>query len=291
MFIYLIIFLAIIAIWRYAKILMKTTMLKNYKHILSTNKTSPIPNKNLYKYDKVPQSLDAIVIGSGIGGLSTAGFLSRCGRKVLVLEQHDIAGGSTHSFEDHGFEFDTGIHYVGNMSKRKKILDLICLDKIEWDKMGSESDFVYDEIYLEDEYYRFRAGKENFINDLIKKFPDEADAIRSYIELVEKVSKKDLFFHLKILKPKFLANIIAKYFCQEFYRYIDETTYDVIKRFTKNEKLIAVLCGQFGDIGKPPKESNFFMHASIVNHYLEGGWYPRGGSSEIANRLVPRSHN
>jgi hypothetical protein len=38
----------------------------------------------------VPENLDAIVIGSGIGGLSLAGLLSKQGRKVLVLEQHDI---------------------------------------------------------------------------------------------------------------------------------------------------------------------------------------------------------
>ena len=67
----------------------------------------------------------------------------------------------------------------------------------------------------------------------------------------------------------------------------DANTYDIISSMIKNPKLISVLCGQFGDLGKLPKESNFFMHASIVNHYLEGGWYPRGGSSIIANSIIP----
>ena len=49
------------------------------------------------------------MIGSGIGGLSTAVLLAKAGKKVLVLEQHDQAGGCCHTFIDKGFEFDTGM--------------------------------------------------------------------------------------------------------------------------------------------------------------------------------------
>ena len=80
-------------------------------------------NENIrdgYSKKKIPDDLDTIVIGSGIGGLSTAALLSKFGKKVLVLEQHYIAGGCTHSFEDKGFEFDTGIHYIGNIKKSLK---------------------------------------------------------------------------------------------------------------------------------------------------------------------------
>lgn len=59
----------------------------------------------------VPEKLDAIVIGSGIGGLTTAGILSKAGKKVLVLEQHDQAGGCCHTFIEKGFEFDIGKYY------------------------------------------------------------------------------------------------------------------------------------------------------------------------------------
>ena len=61
-----------------------------------------------FKPQKIPENLDTIVIGSGIGGLTTAVLLSRAGQKVLVLEQHDQAGGCCHTFVDKGYEFDTG---------------------------------------------------------------------------------------------------------------------------------------------------------------------------------------
>ncbi|BAC90074.1 phytoene desaturase family protein [Gloeobacter violaceus] len=51
---------------------------------------------------------DAIVIGSGIGGLCAGALLARHGRRVLVLESHTIPGGAAHSFSRQGFHFDSG---------------------------------------------------------------------------------------------------------------------------------------------------------------------------------------
>ena len=65
---------------------------------------------------------DVIVIGSGGSGLVSANLLSRAGLKVLVLERHDRVGGCLHSFEAGGYEFDTGVHYVGKMSKTMEFL-------------------------------------------------------------------------------------------------------------------------------------------------------------------------
>ena len=117
--------------------------------------------KNRYTTNKVPEDIDVIVIGSGIGGLTTAGLLSKFGKKVLVLEQHYIAGGTTHSFVDKGVEHETGLHYIGNIKKRKPILDLICYSPIYWCKLGWEREDdrdVYDEIFIGDEHYEFDAG-------------------------------------------------------------------------------------------------------------------------------------
>lgn len=56
----------------------------------------------------MPQNLDVIIIGSGLGGLTTAATLAKAGKKVLVLEQHNHAGGCCHTYIEKGFEFDVG---------------------------------------------------------------------------------------------------------------------------------------------------------------------------------------
>ena len=69
-----------------------------------------------YQRHPVREAYDAIVIGSGIGGLAAAALLARHGqRRVLVLERHYAIGGFTHVFRRPGYEWDVGVHYVGEV--------------------------------------------------------------------------------------------------------------------------------------------------------------------------------
>ena len=89
---------------------------------------------------KIYENYDAIIIGSGIGSLSTAALLSKEGKKVLVLERHYVAGGFTHVFKRKGYEWDVGIHYIGEVQNQyspiRKMFDYISNKKIKWEDMG-----------------------------------------------------------------------------------------------------------------------------------------------------------
>lgn len=244
--------------------------------------------RNRYTKSKVPDNLDVIVIGSGIGGLTCGSLLAKGGKRVVVLEQHYIAGGTTHSFEDKGVEHETGLHYIGNIEKRKPILDLVSHTPIEWCKLGWERDdgrFVYDEIFIGDNAYEFEAGEKNLFNYLMKRFPETNELnLLTYFRMIKRAAKKELFFVAKILPFKFMGKLISLFDAE--YKYFCETSaYDIVKSLFFDEELIAVLFGQFGDYGMTPKTASFFIHASIVNHYLEGGWFPKGGTGVIANEM------
>ena len=113
---------------------------------------------------------DAIIIGSGIGSLTTAGLLARtAGARVLVLEQHTTPGGLTHSFRRMGASWDVGLHYVGDMhqgSRPRQLFDYLTDGALAWNRMPAG----YDRFYLPghgldvtipagaDEYQRLRTS-------------------------------------------------------------------------------------------------------------------------------------
>ncbi|XP_042749281.1 all-trans-retinol 13,14-reductase-like, partial [Lagopus leucura] len=131
---------------------------------------------------RVPQDLDAVVIGSGIGGLAAACILAKVGKRVLVLEQHDQAGGCCHTFQERGNEFDVGIHYVGQMhegSMLRVLLDQLTDGQLCWQRLPDP----YDEVTLGPRCYQLRAGKAAFVAALEEQFPEEKAAIREFMRL------------------------------------------------------------------------------------------------------------
>lgn len=61
----------------------------------------------------------AIVVGSGVGGLAAAAALGKRGKRVLLLEQHTVAGGQTQTFRRQDWVFATGVHYISGVGPPK----------------------------------------------------------------------------------------------------------------------------------------------------------------------------
>ncbi|MFT6907988.1 MAG: all-trans-retinol 13,14-reductase [Oleiphilaceae bacterium] len=263
------------------------TDIKNVNKTKISPKPSTLRIGRRYRPTRVDSDYDAIVIGSGIGGMTTAAILSKAGKKVLVLEQHYTAGGYTHSYSRNGYEWDVGVHYIGEVgdpsSPLRKVFDFISDSKLHWAKMDDN----YDRFHFGDDVYNLRAGRETFLNDLCARFPEESQAIERYLELLDNVSR---LIPLQVM-DKILPNILGQSY--NFFKklglpdYLNKTTYEVLSKLTKDEKLIAVLTGQYGDCGLPPKQSSFLIHALIARHYLLGGYYPIGGAWKIADTIIP----
>jgi len=246
-----------------------------------------VRNGRKYQYERLKGPYDAIVIGSGIGGLTAATSLSEMGKKVLVLEQHYTAGGFTHAYARKGYEWDVGVHYIGDVgypTMGRKLFDFISDGNLKWAAM----DKIYDRIFLGDDTYNLVAGKAAFAEQIKQYFPDEHDAVDQYLKMVAKVNKGMRLFTLsKILGP-WQQKLFSKLIKVLLPDYFNKTTYDVLRTITDNEKLIAVLTGQWGDNGMPPKKCSFMIHCLIVKHYLNGGFYPVGGASKIAETIIPK---
>lgn len=216
--------------------------------------------KQSFSADKIPSQLDAIVIGSGIGGLSVASILSKAGKKVLVLEQHDQAGGCCHTFIDKGFEFDTGIHYVGEMSEgtfTHVLIDQLSESGIEWEKLED----VYDTVVLgarqEDPEKRksfpIPSGRGKLMESLIQTFPNEEKNIRKYFDILKRVRKMTVMVAVLKALPKWLSHfVISSGIVRRFLPdivYFERSLSDVLNEITDNKELKAVLAYSFGDYG------------------------------------------
>ena len=254
---------------------------------MSKLKPSTIRIGRRYRANRLDGTYDAVVIGSGMGGLTTAALLSDLGWKVCVLEQHYTAGGYTHSYDRNGYEWDVGVHYIGDVgttTRTWKMFDYLSGGKLKWAPMDDE----YDRFYVGDRVFSTKAGKQQFRDNLVSQFPDEEQAIDQYMDLLSQVGKGlSVYSVSKLLKPwqRFIAWPYLKLKTPSL---LFRNTYEVLSELTQDQDLIAVLCGQWGDMGLPPKRSAFMVHAMIARHYLYGGFYPVGGSWKIAETIIPK---
>ncbi len=240
-----------------------------------------------YRASRLAEAYDAVVIGSGMGGLTTAAMLSDLGWKVCVLEQHYTAGGYTHSYERNGYEWDVGVHYIGDVgakTRTRKMFDYLSDGKLEWAPMDKE----YDRFYIGDKTFNAKAGKQEFRDNLIRQFPDEEQAVDAYMNLLKSAGNAMSSFGMaRVLEP-WQQTLMSPYLKWKAPDVLFRNTYEVLAELTDNQDLIAVLCGQWGDMGLPPKQSTFLVHTMIARHYLYGGFYPVGGSWRIADSIIPK---
>ena len=253
----------------------------------------------------VDDEYDAIVIGSGMGGMTTASLLAQSPErlKVLLLEQHSVCGGCCHTFRRGPYAFPTGIHYVGEMNRGgnlRKILDPLTYDPrndpLEWDPLGEN----FDTIVLGEAGKNMRQYK--IVGDglevqrvaLKKQFKtaQEHEAIDKYYDHIEKANAAMARAHVLKCLPlpmtKFLRlSGLHRLFARNFRKYSSMTLADMVNSLTDNDDLRSVLSYSWDCYGCEPSRVAFIMHAQIVRHYSTGAFFPRGGPREIAKKILP----
>ncbi|XP_023348959.1 putative all-trans-retinol 13,14-reductase isoform X2 [Eurytemora carolleeae] len=249
-----------------------------------------------FSKDKIPSDLDAIIVGSGIGGLTTAALLAKSGKRVLVLEQHDQAGGCCHSFIDKGYEFDVGIHYIGQLNSptiNRTLCDQITEGQLEWEPLNPDYDVVSIGFGEENRKYLVKTDLQEWKNYLKTEFPEERSGIEKYFELVLSCNKSTTLMGILKLTPLWLVKLVLwtgllKRFTKLWSKVFLTKTMDVVNELTTNKDLQTIFTYCWGDYGTPPSRSNFNMQAMLNRHFSEcGASYPIGGASEIAFSIIP----
>jgi len=230
---------------------------------------------------------DAIVIGSGIGGLTTASLLSQINKKkVLILEKHFAAGGQTHVFKRKNFTWDVGLHYVGEVKEgqiSRSVFDFISGNKLKWNSLPNK----YSKIVFPDFTFEISENEKEYKKDLIKKFPNDKKSIIKYFKDIKRAATWNQRYFLSQLFP-FYISIILKFINLFSRRIALKTTEEYMNKTIKNEKLRSLLQSHWFTYLLPPKESAFVMHAIIAVHFIRGASYPEGGSENIVKTILPQ---
>jgi len=230
---------------------------------------------------------DYLVVGSGMGGMTAAAMLSRLGKRVLVLEQHYVPGGFTHSFRrPGGYVWDVGVHAVGEVTERSmtgRLLAALTDGRLRWASLGE----VYDEFhYPGGMRIDFPDNPRAFRDNLVEAFPSESAAIDEYLRLVREVAAGMKPYYLARAFPHRMAPLLDRLLARKAQRFLELNTKKVIEGITQDPKLRSIFTAQWGYYGSVPSRSSFAMQALVVKHFQWGGYYPVGGSRRIARELL-----
>lgn len=248
--------------------------------------TAPETPHKPYSTKSPPGPWDYLIIGSGMGGMTAGALLTALGKRVLLLEQHYVPGGFTHTFKRQRWVWDVGVHAVGEVGDRAligKVLKRLTGGQLEWASLGK----IYEEFYFpEGVRVDFPDRREQFIENLCAIFPDERQAILEYIDLVRAVGGAMKGYYLSRALPPRLARLGDLLVARKAQGYLELNTKKVLDELTTNAKLKTILAAQWGYYGSPPSRSSFAMQALVAKHYWYGGFYPVGGSKKIADALL-----
>jgi all-trans-retinol 13,14-reductase len=236
----------------------------------------------------VDPRFDAIVIGSGIGGLTAAAALGARGRRVLVVEQHSQLGGLTQTFHRGDYKFATGVHYIGGLGERPgpggqfgRMLRRLAGKALRFAPIGSP----YDIVRLPDFEFPIEAPLEVYRARLEAAFPGEVAAISEYFSGCAEAERASfVVFRAKAL-PAPLAAGVRWLNAGTLRRALQRTTADAVRRF-HDRRLAALLSSRWGNYGVPPERAPFLVHALVTGSYHAGAYYPIGGPAQFARAFA-----
>jgi phytoene dehydrogenase-like protein len=229
---------------------------------------------------------DVIIVGGGLGGLTAGALLSKRGKKVTLIEQHNVVGGYATTFKRKDFKVEVGLHELDGLhesdTKMKIFKELDVFNNIEFVKVP--------------QFYTFRKGNLNIeISDNIEKtkatlltnFPNEKKGINQFFKIIlaigDEVSKMPdpnnkikLIFSLPTLPFRF-PNLVFK---------SKKTVGEFLDSITRNEDLKMVLTANLGYYHDNPYELSLLYFGVAQSSYFQGGGhFIKGGSQNLSNYL------
>lgn len=234
---------------------------------------------------------DAIVIGSGIGGLVAATQLAVKGAKVLVLEKYVIPGGSSGYYERDGYTFDVGSSVMFGFSDKGN-LNLITQALAA---VGCEMEVIPDPTTVHfhlpnDLSVQVHREYIDFISELAAKFPHEKDGILKFYGECWKIFNALNSLELKSLEEPIY--LFGQFFqkpleCLTLAYYLPQNAGDIARKYIKDPQLLSFIDAECFIVSTVNALQTPMINAAMVlcDRHFGGINYPVGGVGGIAKSL------
>jgi all-trans-retinol 13,14-reductase len=225
------------------------------------------------------ESWDAVVVGSGPGGLTAAACNAAAGSRVLVVERHDLAGGNAQVFRRHHageeLEFDVGLHYIGDCGPGglfPSILNGLGVgDRVTFRPLDPDG---FDTLRFPDLEFRVPADWDAYGERLVDAFPGDRAGIERCVDTLRTVAEEG--------RNRLIPGVETPTFDEWAFR----TVAELFEQAELSPQACAVLDHWSGLYAGGPRQTAVAMHANIIDHYMRGAFYPEGGGQVIPARLI-----
>jgi phytoene dehydrogenase-like protein len=225
--------------------------------------------------DDPKSSYDAVVIGAGIGGLVCANLLAKGGLRVLLAEQHYMAGGYCSTFRRKGFTFDAGTHFYPLLGNPATITGAL-LERLgvstKWIKMDPVDHFHFPD----GSSFSVPADFGRYMKKLKEAFPHEVAAIDRFFTLTREAYLYGLLHYFRGRTHERFESVRSL------------TVREVLDREFRDPKLRLLLAADCAHWGSRPSRTSFVFDAMLRLSYFLGNYYPEGGSQAFADDLSRR---
>ncbi len=228
------------------------------------------------------EKFDVVIIGAGLGGLTSAASLAKSGLSVLLLDKHYKPGGYATSFVRGRFEFEVALHALSGLDLDNKrgfmyqmLENLGITKRVEFVKLPT----LYKSVYPDFEFV-MPAGRENIENVLLDTFPKESEGIVRFLDRIH--ATNDVLTGLQ------RGSGVTREEIQEYYvKYKDKTLAEVLNADVKDGRARTILAQLTGYFGLPPSKVSYVISAAGLDTYFRyGGAQIKGASHTLANAFV-----
>lgn len=228
-----------------------------------------------------------VVIGTGAGGLTASAFLAREGVEVIALERSIHVGGLLNPYARDGYLFNPGVHYIGQCGAGQATDRLLAGLGLSAAELMEEMDPDGFDIYrFPDFEVRVCRGAQAYRDRLAAQFPGDVRGVDNVFEAVTELgSLSRIVEHAHGPGRLRFADILDGLKSAPLLRYINATYGTFLDHAVQDPQLKAVFAASCGDYGLPPARASALIGLGLLDHYINGAYFPRGGSGHLRDAI------